>query len=52
MASGSLVLPFGDEGPRIACHSLNYLTSRARLPKMKLFKDWLFAALADSPALA
>ncbi len=52
LASGSLVLPFGDEGPRIACHSLNYLTSRARLPKMKLFKDWLFAALADSPALA
>jgi LysR family glycine cleavage system transcriptional activator len=52
LASGALMLPFGDEGPRIACHSLNYLSSRARLPKMRLFRDWLFEALAQSPALA
>lgn len=50
--AGRLVLPFGDEGPRIACHSLNYLASRARLPKMQRFRDWLFEALAQSPALA
>lgn len=43
--SGRLVLPFGDEGPRIRCHSLVYLASRARLPKMKLFREWLLEAL-------
>ena len=48
--SGRLVLPFGTEGPRIRCHSLVYLASRARLPKMKLFREWLFAALADGGA--
>lgn len=50
--AGRLVLPFGGEGPRIACHSLNYLASRARLPKMRLFRDWLFEALAQSPGIA
>ena len=50
--SGRLVLPFGSEGPRIACHSLNYVASRMRLPKMKLFREWLFEALAASPGLA
>ena len=45
--SGWLVLPFGKEGPQIHCHSLIYLASRARLPKMKLFREWLFEALAQ-----
>lgn len=49
--SGRLVLPFGNEGPRIACHSLNYLSTRAQLPKMRLFREWLFHALAESPGL-
>ena len=49
--SGRLVLPFGPEGPRIPCHSLNYLESRAGLPKMRLFREWLHAALQDSPSL-
>lgn len=49
--SGRLVMPFGAEGPRIECHSLNYLSSRARLPKMRLFRDWLHLALAESPSL-
>lgn len=43
--SGRLVLPFGEEGPGMHCHSLVYLASRARLPKMKMFRDWLFGAL-------
>lgn len=47
--SGRLVLPFGKEGPRIQCHSLNYLSSRARLPKIRIFRDWLLKALAESP---
>lgn len=48
--SGRLVLPFGTDGPRIHCHSLTYLSSRARLPKMRLFREWLFDALAQSSA--
>ncbi|VVD94557.1 LysR family transcriptional regulator [Pandoraea eparura] len=51
LASGVLVLPFGKEGPRIECHSLNYLSSRGHLPKMRLFREWLMQALAESPSL-
>lgn len=47
LESGRLVLPFGTEGPQIHCHSLVYLASRARLPKMKLFREWLYDALAE-----
>lgn len=50
LESGRLVLPFGTEGPRMRCHSLVYLASRARLPKMRLFREWLFEALAEGPA--
>lgn len=49
--SKRLVLPFGGEGPRIECHSLNYLGSRAKLPKIRMFRDWLWQSLAESPAL-
>lgn len=49
--SGRLVLPFGSEGPRIECHSLNYLSRRAKLPKIRIFRDWLMQSLAESPAL-
>ena len=52
LRSGSLVLPFKDPVPRIECHSLNYLSSRIRLPKMRIFRDWLWQALAESPALS
>jgi LysR family glycine cleavage system transcriptional activator len=51
LESGRLVLPFGNEGPRVACHSVNYLSSRARLPKIRLFRDWLMQSLHESPAL-
>ena len=51
LESGTLVLPFGNNGPRIECHSLNYLSSRARLPKIRLFRDWLWQSLAASPSL-
>ncbi len=51
LSAETLVLPFGREGPRIQCHSLSYLSSRAKLPKMRVFQDWLHQALAESPAL-
>jgi LysR family glycine cleavage system transcriptional activator len=47
LASGALVMPLGDEGPLIHCHSLLYLEGRARLPKMRLFRDWLLRTLND-----
>ncbi len=50
--SGRLVLPFGDEGPRVACHSINYLAIRAHLPKIHAFREWLMQSLEQSPALA
>ena len=46
--AGRLVLPLGDKGPRLACHSLLYLKSKASLPKIKIFREWLMAELAAS----
>jgi LysR family glycine cleavage system transcriptional activator len=45
LASGSLVMPLGPEGPSIRCHSLAYVRSRRALPKVASFRDWLFRAL-------
>jgi len=46
--AGRLVLPLGQEGPRLVCHSLLYLKSKANLPKIKAFREWLMAELAAS----
>ena len=46
----ALLMPFGHRGPRIQCHSISYVKSRLRLPKMHLFRDWLFDALNNSMA--
>lgn len=46
--SGSLVLPFGMEGPRMVCHRLAYLETAARSRKVAAFKDWLFEELTVS----
>ena len=48
--AGRLAMPFGPEGPKMHCHSLTYLGSRMRLPKMKVFREWLLEALAESAA--
>lgn len=46
--AGRLVLPLGDKGPRLVCHSLLYLKSKANLPKIKAFREWLMAELVAS----
>lgn len=54
LASGQLVAPFGMEGPKISGHSLMFMKSRARLPKIRLFQAWLFRELGHEgpvPAL-
>ena len=50
LQTGRLVLPFGNEGPEIQCHSVRYFSSRARLPKLQAFRDWLFDALREEYA--
>jgi len=42
LAAGQLVAPFGMAGPRIRGHSLLFMKSRANLPKIKIFREWLF----------
>lgn len=46
--AGRLVLPFGTAGPRLVCHRLLYLRSKAHLPKMRAFREWLVEQLAES----
>ncbi|MBN3788011.1 transcriptional regulator GcvA [Burkholderia sp. Ac-20353] len=42
---GTLVAPLGLEGLRVNGYTLNLLKSRADLPKLRCFQDWLFAEL-------
>jgi LysR family glycine cleavage system transcriptional activator len=44
--AGRLVLPLGKKGPRLVCHSLHYLKSKANLPKIRAVREWLMAELA------
>ncbi len=44
---GNLVLPFGMTGPNMGCHSLTYVRSRLRSPKISAFKAWLETVWTD-----
>lgn len=46
LESGRLVAPLGLDGPKVQGYTLNLLKSRADLPKIRAFQDWLFAELA------
>jgi LysR family glycine cleavage system transcriptional activator len=50
LESGRLVLPFGLEGQKLVGHRLTYLKTKAHLPKMKAFREWLFEELLASMA--
>ena len=39
-------------GAAITGHSLNYLESRLRLPKLRRFREWLLDALRAAPGAA
>ena len=45
LETGRLVAPFGFEGLPVRGYTLNLLKSRAELPKLRSFQDWLFAEL-------
>lgn len=47
----ALVLPFGLDGPRLVCHHLKFLKTKAHLPKISAFRDWLFEELKRSMAM-
>ncbi|MEO6959603.1 MAG: LysR substrate-binding domain-containing protein [Burkholderiaceae bacterium] len=48
VASGKLVLPLGADPALLTFHRLLYLQSKAYLPKMVAFKEWLFEQLDES----
>ena len=50
LTSGRLVAPLGIDGPRLSCHSLVYLRSRSRTPKIALFRQWIEEALNQDAA--
>lgn len=45
LETGTLTAPFGLDGPKVQGYTLNLLKSRAELPKIRNFQDWLFAEL-------
>jgi len=45
LETGRLIAPFGLEGLNVQGYTLNLLKSRADLPKLRNFQDWLFAEL-------
>lgn len=46
--AGRLVLPFGMTGPRLVCHRMLFLRSKANVPKIRAFREWLEGQLAES----
>lgn len=45
LESGRLIAPFGLAGPKVQGYTFNLLKSRAELPKIRSFQDWLFGEL-------
>ena len=45
LETGRLVAPLGEEGLKVNGYTMNLLKSRAELPKLRSFQDWLFAEL-------
>jgi LysR family glycine cleavage system transcriptional activator len=48
--TGRLVAPLGFDGPTVQGYTMNLLKSRAELPKIRSFQDWLFSELERRPA--
>jgi len=50
LETGRLVAPLGLDGPKVQGYTLNLLKSRADLPKIRSFQDWLFSELDRNAA--
>jgi len=46
LEAGKLVAPLGLEGPKVSGYTFSVLKSREGLPKIKNFREWLFAELS------
>jgi LysR family glycine cleavage system transcriptional activator len=46
LKAGKLVIPFRDEVLKVQGHGFQTLRSKADLPKVRIFREWLFAELA------
>jgi len=46
LETGSLVAPLGRDGLKVSGYTVNMLKSRADLPKIRMFQDWLFSELS------
>ena len=46
--SKKLVMPLGTDNPKLVFHNLVYLKSKEHLPKMVVFKNWLFEQLEET----
>ncbi len=50
LESGRLVAPLGLTGPRVQGYTFNVLKSRAELPNIRCFQDWVFNELESRSA--
>jgi len=50
LQSGRLIAPLGLQGIKVSGYTFNALKSRAMLPKIRWFQEWLFAELETSSA--
>jgi len=50
LETGRLVAPLGLDGPKVQGYTFNLLKSRAELPKIRNFQDWLFGELEKTSA--
>lgn len=50
LETGRLVAPLGLDGPKVQGYTFNLLKSRAELPKIRNFQDWLFGELEKASA--
>ena len=48
LESGRLIMPLGPDGGRISGHSLNYVGSKLKLSKLRLFREWLTELLQET----
>ncbi|WP_205574729.1 transcriptional regulator GcvA [Indioceanicola profundi] len=48
LRTGKLIIPFADEFMRVQGHGFVTLRSRMDLPKIRIFREWLFEELAET----
>lgn len=47
LESGQLIMPLGPIGGQISGHGMSYVESKLRLPKLRLFREWMMGMLNE-----